>query len=395
MVSIFLRAYPDISDIINDITGWHIQLPIHSFGFFVALAFLTAAWLLSKELKRKESEGLLQPKIQEVLVGQKATTSELMLNGLIGFVVGYKLIEVLFNYGACASNPQQFIFSLQGNFIGGIAGAFIGVWLKFREKKKTELPKPKIEKTKVWPHQMVGDIVVIAAFSGFLGAKVFSFLEDPADFRAFLHNPAEALFSGLTIYGGLIFGAIAVVWFSRRKNIKFFHLADAVAPSMMLGYAIGRIGCQVAGDGDWGIDNLLVKPGWLSWLPDSMWAYNYPHNILGEGVPINGCTGPYCNVLVNPVFPTPLYETIVCSLFFIVLWKMRKKIKIPGMLFAWYVLFNGFERFWIEKIRINTQYHIGNMDITQAEIISSLFILVAIGLFIYLKRSSRNKPIID
>jgi len=388
-----LRAYPDISDIINDLTGWHIQLPIHSFGFFVALAFLTAAWLLTIELKRKEKEGLLHSEVQKILIGRKATTSELLVNGLIGFAIGFKLVAMLFNYSSCVANPQHFIFSLEGNFAGGIAGALIGAWLKYREKKKEALAQPKIVKQNIWPHQLVGDIVVIAAFSGFLGAKVFSFLEDPADFRAFLHNPAEALFSGLTIYGGLIFGTIAVVWFTRRKKINFFHLADAIAPAMMIGYAIGRIGCQVAGDGDWGIDNLMPKPGWLSWLPDNMWAYTYPHNILGEGIPINGCDGPYCSVLANPVFPTPLYETIVCSLLFIVLWRMRKKFKIPGMLFAWYVLFNGIERFWIEKIRINTKYHIANLSITQAEIISSLLILTAIGLFIYLKKSSKSSSL--
>ncbi len=381
-----------MSDLINDLTGWNIQLPIHSFGFFVALAFLVAAWLLSLELKRKEKQGFLSPVMQRRKIGEKVKTSELIINGAIGFVIGFKVVAMLFNYSACVADPQGFLFSTQGNFLGGLAGGILAAWLKYREKKKQELKEPKWVDVQVWPHEMVGDIVVLAALAGFIGAKIFDFLEAPADFKAFLQNPAEALFSGLTIYGGLIFGTIAVVWFTRKRKIPFLHLADAAAPALMIAYAIGRIGCQVAGDGDWGIDNLYPKPEWLAWLPDKLWAYDYPHNILGEGVPIPSCEGPYCNVLAVPVFPTPLYETIACTLLFIVLWSLRKRLVKPGMLFAWYVLFNGIERFWIEKIRINTKYHIAGMSITQAEIISSLLILTAIGLFIYLKKKPVPTP---
>ena len=78
------------------------------------------------------------------------------------------------------------------------------------------------------------------------------------------------------------------------------HVADAFAPAMMLSYGIGRIGCHVAGDGDWGIVNNYPKP--FSWLPDWVWAYTYPNNVLGEGIQIPGCAGQYCAVCLSRCF---------------------------------------------------------------------------------------------
>jgi prolipoprotein diacylglyceryltransferase len=91
-----------------------------------------------------------------------------------------------------------------------------------------------------------------------------------------------------------------------------------MAPTMMFAYAFGRIGCQISGDGDWGIPNTHPKP--FSWMPDWLWAYSYPHNVIGEGKPIAGCDGPYCNELFPAVYPTPLYEIIACFILFAVLW---------------------------------------------------------------------------
>jgi len=86
------------------------------------------------------------------------------------------------------------------------------------------------------------------------------------------------------------------------------------------------------------------------------------------------------------VFPTPLYECIACLLLFAGLWSIRKRILIPGMLFAIYLVMNGVERFLIEKIRVNTQYHIGSLDITQAEIISVVLFLLGVFGMIWLNR---------
>jgi phosphatidylglycerol---prolipoprotein diacylglyceryl transferase len=384
-----LRAYPAISDFINDVFGTNVQWPIQSFGFFVAMAFLIAAWLLRLELMRKEGLGLLQPTERKLKVGEPASFQSLAWNGIIGFVLGFKLVFAIFNYNSCASNPQGFVFSSSGSFLGGIIGAAIAVYLKYAEKKKQQLKQPKLETVKIYPHQRVGDIVVIAAIAGFSGAKIFNFLEVPSDFQLFLQNPGENLFSGLTIYGGLIIGAIAVIYYSLKNNIKPLHLSDAVAPGLILAYGIGRIGCQVSGDGDWGISNLLDKPGWLSWLPNSLWSNNFAHNIINEGTPIPGCDGDFCSQLVPGVFPTPIYETVMAITIFGFLWSIRKKISIPGVITSLYLIFNGIERFFIEKIRVNVKYEFWNMHITQAEIISVVFFLAGIIMLFSVIRNAR------
>jgi prolipoprotein diacylglyceryltransferase len=151
-----------------------------------------------------------------------------------------------------------------------------------------------------------------------------------------------------------------------------------------LSYGTGRIGCQVAGDGDWGIVNTSPKP--FGWLPDWMWAYNYPNNVNEAGVPIPGCAGKYCNELNPPVYPTPLYEIVVCLLLFALLWSIRKKLKTPGRLFALYLMLNGIERFFIEKIRVNTRLNIFGFQPTQAEVISTLLFLTGLIMWIFLKR---------
>ena len=233
-------------------------------------------------------------------------------------------------------------------------------------------------KEEIHPYDLVGNITIIAAISGIIGAKIFHNLEN---FQDFLADPIGQLiaFSGLTFYGGLIFGAISVVVYCRKYKINVLHLMDSAAPALMLAYGIGRIGCQMSGDGDWGIVNLAPKPEWLSLFPDWVWSYNFPNNVINAGVYIEGCTGKFCSVLPQPVWPTALYEVVICITLFFVLWLIRKKIKVAGMLFAIYLIMNGIERFFIEKIRVNTEYNILG-GITQAEIIS--FCLIITGLIL-------------
>jgi prolipoprotein diacylglyceryltransferase len=153
----------------------------------------------------------------------------------------------------------------------------------------------------------------------------------------------------------------------------------------MLAYGLGRIGCQVAGDGDWGIENTNPKP--FNWLPDWMWSYTYPNNVNEAGVKIAGCTeSKYCNELPVGVYPTPFYEIIVCLLLFVLIWSVRKRLKTPGTLFAFYLILNGLERFFIEKIRVNTRLDIFGFHPTQAEVISTLLVVTGVVLWIVLKR---------
>jgi phosphatidylglycerol:prolipoprotein diacylglycerol transferase len=387
--------YPTISHLLNDLFGINIPLPIQTFGFWVAIAFVAASYVVTKELKRKENEGHLNPTTSKVIIGKKLTITEIFSSLITGFFIGFKLIEAVFHYADLVANPQDFILSTRGNCLGGIFIAAISVYLKWTANQKTKLDTPKeIEKT-VHPYELVGNMTMIAAVSGIIGAKVFHNLENMG---AFLADPIGQLmaFSGLTFYGGLISGAASVIWYTKKYKINTLHLIDATGPALMLAYGVGRIGCQLSGDGDWGVNNLASKPDWMSFLPDWMWSYNFPHNVIHSGIPMEDCGAkfwePYCYQLANPVWPTAFYEVVMCLLIFSFLWAIRKRIRIPGMLFCIYLAMNGIERFCIEKIRVNTEYNILG-GITQAEIIS--FCLVLIGLLGCLILYKNNKKTIE
>jgi phosphatidylglycerol:prolipoprotein diacylglycerol transferase len=377
--------YPTISDLLRDLIGIDIPLPIQSFGFMLAFSFFCAAWTLTLELRRKEKLGVFKPVVVKTLVGEPAKPMDLIWSFLFGFLVGFKLLYLALNYSEFVNDTQGVLLSSKGNFLGGLLGGLISAYARYREKSKARLAKPEWKTEELTPSQMVGNITMVAAIAGLLGAKIFHNLENIDDL---IQDPIGSLisFSGLTMYGGLIVGGAAVIWYVRKNGMDPFHFADAAAPGLMLAYGTGRLGCHISGDGDWGIVNTAPKPDWMGFLPDWFWTYNYPNNVINEGVPINGCVGNHCMVLPEPVFPTPLYESIACILLFAVLWSFRKRIMIPGMLFAIYLIMNGVERFLIEKIRVNTQYHIGSLDITQAEIISMvLFVLGVVGV-VWLRR---------
>ena len=373
--------YPTISHLLFDLFGVNIPLPIQTFGFWVAIAFLAASYVITQELKRKEKEGHLSATTIKFVSGRGLTVIEILSSLITGFFIGFKLIEAIFHYSDLVANPQDFILSTRGDFMGGLFIAALSIYLKWSANQKHKLSLPKEIEKVVHPYELVGNMTMIAAISGIIGAKIFHNLENMTEFLA---DPIGQLmaFSGLTFYGGLIVGAVSVIWYAKKYKIHTLHLIDASGPALMLAYGVGRIGCQMSGDGDWGTNNLAVKPEWMSFLPDWMWSYNFPHNVIHSGIPMEDCGAsfwePYCYQLAFPVWPTAFYEVVMSLLIFCVLWSIRKKIKAPGVLFCIYLVFNGLERFCIEKIRVNTEYNIFG-GITQAEIIS--FFLIVIGLF--------------
>jgi prolipoprotein diacylglyceryl transferase len=372
--------YPNLYYVFQDLFG--IELSglklVNTFGFFVALAFIICAWVLTLELRRKQQLGLFVHTEETLTIGAPASFSELLINFVVGFIFGYKIVGA-FTIPDALNDPQSFILSARGNLPVGLLVGLAFAGLKWWEKNKQKLAKPETRTIRIWPQDRVGDIVIYAAGFGFLGAKIFHNLENWNDF---VKDPIGSLisFSGLTFYGGLICAGIAIIVYARKRKIGVVHLCDAMAPTMMLAYSLGRIGCQVSGDGDWGIVNLHPKP--FSWLPDWMWAYTYPHNVVGEGVPIPGCVGQYCNQLPAPVYPTALYEIIVCFALFLVLWMLRKRIKVPGRIFGLYLVLNGIERFFIETIRVNTKYEALPFQPTQAELIALLLVVAGAVLMI-------------
>jgi prolipoprotein diacylglyceryltransferase len=427
--------YPDFRYLIHGLFGIHppewLSL-LKTFGFMVAMGFMAATWAMISELRRKEAQGLLHPTYDEETTGKAPTAMDLFWSGLIGFLLGFKLAGIVMAYMAGAirdisQNPMGYFFSTEGNIIGGIAGAALFAFMRYREKKKAQLPQPATKKVAVYPHQRIGEILIIAAVGGLAGAKLFNAFETWEDF---IQNPIRSLTSssGLTFYGGLIV-ATAVFWyFARKYKIRFAHLCDAAAPAIMIAYGIGRFGCQFAGDGDWGIYNSayvtntttgklepataqqyttatkyydayfrdsrqvkedgslhnlsVMAPGWL---PQSFFAQCYPHNVNNTGVALPNCTGDHCSVLPIGVFPTPLYEAFICIALFFVLWAIRKKIKVPFHFFAIYLIMNGVERFFVEKIRVNYKYDWGFIHPTQAEIISTVFVLIGISILLFYK----------
>ncbi len=421
--------YPNLYYALKDLFGieWKFLRIVNSFGFFVAISFILAAVVLAKELKRKSRQGLLHPTEIQVMVGQPATIGEILLNFFFGFLFGYKLLGFFLMENSVTEDPQQFIFSGIGSWPAGIGLGLLFAFLKWYDKNKQKLATPEKRTIRIWPQDRVGEITIIALVFGLIGAKLFDTFEN---WSAFVQDPSTILsVSGLTFYGGLICAAIAIWWYARKHKIGFWHLNDSAAPGLMLAYAVGRIGCQVSGDGDWGIFNaayqslpaggvapgnaetfnqalqahasffsssthgtehaFFTKPSWLSFLPDWIVAYDYPHNVNVTGIPLSDCVGKYCHHLPVPVFPTPLYETIICLILFGLLWSVRKKLKIPGRLFALYLMLNGIERFFVEKIRVNTQLDIIFRP-TQAELIALLLFLSGLILWIYLGRNHKQ-----
>ena len=423
--------YPSLSDLLQDVFGIHVRLPIQTFGFFVAIAFLAAAYVLTIELKRREKSGWLKGIQEKYWVGKPPTVSDIVFHALIGFLLGFKFVGALFQWDAFVDQPQTYILSGAGSLPAGIILALLLAYSRYRSKKKHQLEKPVLREELVMPHQRVGDFTVIAAVGGLIGAKIFDSLEN---WHSYMQDPLHSFlsFSGLTFYGGLFVAGLGIAWYARKKQINIWQLADAFAPAMMLAYGLGRIGCHMAGDGDWGIYNsaylndghggviptppggfqqalhqyqdffllnygsfdrvphaYFLKPHWLSFLPDWLFAFTYPHNINNEGVPIPGCTGLHCAMLPVPVFPTPLYEITVCLILFGVLWYLRKRIFRPGLLTAIYLIMNGTERFLIELIRVNTKYDILGIHPTQAELISLLLIMAGVVLIGYVHHKHR------
>lgn len=381
--------YATISELLKSF-GIHIALPIQTFGFFVALAFMVAAWLLGKELRRKENLGQILPTIKDVEIGKQAGTNDYIIAGVLGFIVGFKALYMILNYSEFVNDPQTTLLSLNGNIIGAIIGCIGMIYWRFRESETQKKLKYEIKKVSMKAEEHVGNIILLGVVGGLLGAKIFHNLENPTEFMA---DPIGSLlsFSGLTFYGGLIIAAILIVRYGKKNGLSAFHLTDAGAPALMISYGIGRVGCMMSGDGDWGIVNNNPKPNWMSFLPDWMWAYKFPHNVNNDGIRIPDCVGRWCHELPEAVYPTSFYETIMAIILFGVLWAIRKRITTPGLLFSIYLILNGAERFLIESIRVNTQYHILGLGITQAQIISSTLIIIGVfGIWFTRKLNKQN-----
>ena len=396
--------YPDLSYLFNDLFGTEVDnffSIFKSFGLMLGLAFLACGILLKSELKRLEGEGKIS-QIELVDKSGRLSWTDLLINSIVTGALAAKLPYIISHFDEFKGDPASVLFSKLGNWpIGVIVGLAVGGYYYYRMSRQGD--KGPVTRL-VSPHEKTVDIIFLAAISGVVGSRLFSVLENFGDF---VRDPIGQLFSGsgLTVYGGIILAFIMVYRYVKRIGIKPVYMMDIAGMGILLGYGIGRIGCQIAGDGDWGIVAAEMPNWWF--LPDWMWSYNYPNNVNNDGVlmgmvdqdAFNAAKGTieqrckvasgmrYCHELSPKVYPTPIYEIIASIAGMAILWMFRKRIKIPGMLFCFYLIYNGIERFFVESIRVNERYNYFGLDWSQAQYISIIFVLLGVGGLVYLNRN--------
>jgi phosphatidylglycerol:prolipoprotein diacylglycerol transferase len=193
------------------------------------------------------------------------------------------------------------------------------------------------------------EIVFAAIIGGLVGARLYFLFQNWDDVKDdLLGNITSG--SGLVWYGGALGGALGVLLWARWRGFLRLALLDLCAPALALGYAVGRIGCQLSGDGDYG----------KAW--DGPWAMSYPDGTVPT---------------TDQVHPTPVYETLAMGLVAYVLWRLRDRFRV-GILFALYLVLSGFERFLVEFLRRNDEVFAG-LTTPQLE---SLVLMAAGGIWI-------------
>jgi phosphatidylglycerol:prolipoprotein diacylglycerol transferase len=204
-------------------------------------------------------------------------------------------------------------------------------------------------------------IIGITGLSGLAGSRLYHLLETPREFFA---DPWPQLFStmGFAFFGAVIGGFLALLYLARRFKMVPLLLLDCASPAGALGYGIGRIGCLISGDGDYGIPTSLP------------WGMSFPNGI----VPTN-----------ERVHPTPIYEFLVAIVIFWILWRLGArafKTHAPnGVVFAAYLVLTGIARFLVEMIRINPRTFLGMSNAQSASVVS---IVAGIILFLAIRGKS-------
>jgi phosphatidylglycerol:prolipoprotein diacylglycerol transferase len=237
--------------------------------------------------------------------------------------------------------PEIDLFGISLKTFGlcfGLAFAVSGAIVARRLK---ELGKP-VD----WAYEMV----FAALIGGLVGARLYWILGHLDDVRG---DVVGGIFggSGLVWYGGALGGAAGVLLWAYRKGMFNLLLLDICSPALAMGYAVGRIGCQISGDGDYG------QP------TDLPWGMAYPHGVVPT---------------TEVVHPTPIYETVSMGLVAWALWRAREAFR-PGVLFAFYLVLAGTERLLVEFVRRNEPVALG---LTEAQLLS-LVMMVAGAIWIW------------
>ena len=234
-------------------------------------------------------------------------------------------------------------------------------------------------------------IIGITGLAGLAGSRLYHLLESPAEFFA---DPWPQLFStmGFAFVGAIIGGFIALVFLAKRFRIPMLLMLDAASPAAAMGYGIGRIGCLLSGDGDYGIATNL--PWGMAFNPLQPGSRLLRFIVVDRGalVPSYGRdVGGLPPDAIVRVHPTPIYEFLVAILIFWILWRIgARALKTPasnGIVFAAYLVLTGIARFLVEIIRINPRSFYG---LTNAQAASVVSVLAGVALFIYSRRGPRQ-----
>jgi phosphatidylglycerol:prolipoprotein diacylglycerol transferase len=219
------------------------------------------------------------------------------------------------------------------------------------------------------------EVVLLAILSEIAGGKILFIIEN---WSKFLKEPMMIGLSpeGSTFYGGFILGIIVFYIYLKKKKISFLFAADIVAVALPIAYGLGRIGCHLAGDGDYGIPTNLP------------WGTNYENGVMPPSAMFRNTeiTQSYPNGIVpdnTPLHPTPVYEFIAAMIIFFILWRYRRYGWIAGRLFMLYLILSSLSRFLVEFIRLNPRIL---FCLSEAQLISIVFF--AIGLFGFYKLKS-------
>jgi phosphatidylglycerol---prolipoprotein diacylglyceryl transferase len=221
-------------------------------------------------------------------------------------------------------------------------------------------------KRKGYDPELASTMVFAAAIGGLVGARILFIIEEWSNF---LRSPWDFIFTGagFTWYGGFLGGVLGVTWVVRKNNIPWLKAADIAAPALAIGYGIGRLGCHVAGDGDWGT------------VTNMPWGVAYTKAIIGWVDPATGVPYPP-GVRVHP---TPIYEFLESLIIFGILWAFRKKDYASGTMFWLYLVLTGLARLIVEFWRINPVLAFG---LTEAQCFSVLMIIAGLWQLLRAKR---------
>ena len=200
-------------------------------------------------------------------------------------------------------------------------------------------------------------VVALTTVLGVIGAKLWHVLETP---HMLMQYPAEMIFdrAGFAWYGGLVAGVLTLMWQGRQSGTGALGMLDLASPSAALGYGVGRIGCLVSGDGDYGIATSLP------------WGMSFPHGLVPT---------------YAKVHPTPIYEFLAAVVIATLLWRMgaRREPRPIGEITGAYLILSGIARFAVEFIRINPKIYWG---MTNAQVASLGSILFGVGLMVWARR---------